>query len=130
MTWRDQRGVTLVELMMAIMLLVIALVGLAASFPYAMYGVVAGGFQTTATLLAQQQIDQARLKPYDVLCSLNANWGAVTGYVGFEKQVSVTPCAGGTGAPTATVATVNVQVRFKGQDGGYYTTSLVTIRAQ
>ena len=50
----NQRGVTLLELLVAMMLLATALVGLAASFPLLMQAVTLGGFQTTATLLAQQ----------------------------------------------------------------------------
>ena len=40
----DQRGVTMVELMVALVLVAVALLALAASFPYAMYGVVASGY--------------------------------------------------------------------------------------
>ena len=58
---RDQRGVTMVELMVAMILMGIALLALAASFPYAMYGVVASGFQTTATLLAQEAVSYTHL---------------------------------------------------------------------
>ena len=56
---RDQRGVTMVELLVAMVLMAVALLVLAATFPYAMYGVVASGFQTTATLLAQEAIERA-----------------------------------------------------------------------
>ena len=57
-----QQGVTMVELMVAMLLMAIALLALAASIPYAMYGVVASGFQTTATLLAQEAIERAKVK--------------------------------------------------------------------
>ena len=56
----DQRGVTMVELMVAMVLMAVALLALAASSPYALYGVVASGFQTTATLLAQEAIERAK----------------------------------------------------------------------
>ena len=68
---RDQRGVTIVELMVAMILMAIALLALAASFPYAMFGVVASGFQTTATLLAQEAIERAKAADYGSISSLN-----------------------------------------------------------
>lgn len=56
----SERGVTLVELLVAMIILAVALVGLAASFPAAMYGVSIGGFQTTAALVAEQCMEIAR----------------------------------------------------------------------
>jgi prepilin-type N-terminal cleavage/methylation domain-containing protein len=57
---RDERGVTLLELLLAMTLLAVVLVGLAASYPLAMFGVSVGGFRTTATLLAHQCIEIAK----------------------------------------------------------------------
>ena len=68
---RDQRGVSMVELMVAMILMGVALLALAASFPYAMYGVVASGFQTTATLLAQEAIERAKAADYGSIASLS-----------------------------------------------------------
>jgi prepilin-type N-terminal cleavage/methylation domain-containing protein len=134
----DERGVTMVELMMAMVLLAIALVGLAASFPYAMQGVVAGGFQTTATLLAQQSIDQARGKLYDRLCAMDTGgaFAPVPGYDGFSRQVAVSPLAASCpGTPSgSTITTVTVTVRFAGIGGlgagTIWDTTLVTIRTE
>src|SRR5262249_61929051 len=64
---RDERGVTLIELMVTAMLLVIALTGLAASYPLAMQAVTGGGDQTAGTLLAQQCVELAKAMPYDRL---------------------------------------------------------------
>lgn len=134
----DQRGATLVELMVALTLLSIALVGMGAALPYAVYPVVAGGFQTTATLLSQQGIDTARNTLYDNLPTLNSGGGGDT-------------CGGGTGS-FATVAlfpgfsrcidvqvgasttTVTVVTRFTGiggvGTGTIYDVTLVTMLAQ
>jgi len=57
---RSERGVTLLELLLAMTLLAIVLVGLAASYPLAMVGVTIGGFRTAAGLLAQQCLDVAK----------------------------------------------------------------------
>jgi prepilin-type N-terminal cleavage/methylation domain-containing protein len=138
MSMRDQRGVTLPELMMAIILLVIALIGLAASFPYAMQGVIAGGYQTTATLLAQQSIDQARGELYERLCSMDTggSFAAVSGYTGFTRRIDVSPLASPCpGLPsTGTVTDVAVTVRFAGiagmGAGTIWDTTVATIRSQ
>ena len=135
---RDERGVTLIELMVAMVLLVVALLGLAVSFPYSMQGVAAGGYQTTATLLAQQSIDTARGKRYDTLCAMDTggSFASVSGYEGFRRQIAVTPLAASCpGTPSgSTSVTVTVTVRFTGMGGlgvgTIWDTTLVTIRSQ
>ena len=52
-------------------LMAIALLALAASIPYAPYGVVASGFQTTATLLAQEAIERAKAADYGAISALS-----------------------------------------------------------
>lgn len=130
----NQRGITMIELMLAMLLLAIALVGLAASFPLAMVGVATGGFQTTATLLAQQCIDIAKSiasesNGYTTLpATLPASCpdGAVTGYAGFSRTVTITPAA-----PPAQMTTVTVAISFSGGGGGGINdTTISTILAQ
>lgn len=130
MACRGQEGITVVELLVAMSLLAIALIGLAASFPYAMYGVIAGGYQTTATLLAQQSIETAKATDYASLSSLGTGgFVVVSGYDGFQRSVTV-----GTGSPTAQTSTITVVVRFTGVGGvgtgTIYDTTLVTILSQ
>ncbi|HEV8310588.1 MAG TPA: prepilin-type N-terminal cleavage/methylation domain-containing protein [Methylomirabilota bacterium] len=132
---RNERGVTLLELLVAMMLLMVALLGLAASFPLAMFGVTTGGYQTTATLLAQAAVEQAKATPYAGLngmagvstgappCS-SGDYYVVTGYSGFKRCIKVQ-----VGAPTATSTTVTVVVRFTGGQG-LNDTTLATIFAQ
>lgn len=125
----NEHGVTLIELLMAMMLLVIALVGLAASFPLAMYGVTSGGFVTTSTLLAQKCIDNAKAMAYDQIPTALptvCGSGPVPGYSGFTQTITISP-----GVPTATTTTVTVTVRFTSQAGGAPNdTTLATILAQ
>jgi Tfp pilus assembly protein PilV len=123
---RTARGVTLLELLLAMFFLAVALVGLAASFPYAMTGVTAGGFQTAATLLAQQCLDLAKSMPYDRLpldlagsCTANPD-----GYPGFTRAVTVSA-----GSPTATTTVVDVVVSFH-DNQGTNETRVVTLLAQ
>jgi Tfp pilus assembly protein PilV len=132
---RNERGLTLVEILVSMLLLTIALVGLAASFPLAMFGVTSGGYQTTATLLAQKCLDMAKSVNYDFLdtnlqnpddaAQTHCQNGTVTGYQGFTRTVTVDP-----GPGTATKI-VTVQVRFVDQAGGTANiTTLATILAQ
>ena len=134
-----QRGVTLVELMVALLLLTIALMALAAAFPSAMYSVVAGGFQSTATFLAQQKIDEAKSTPFASLSTLDTGGpvgppltvslpdGTTTTFAGFSRSVSVSAVTGST-----SMAQVQVVVTFKAAGGSapIYNTTLATIVAQ
>jgi prepilin-type N-terminal cleavage/methylation domain-containing protein len=118
-----QRGVTVVELLVAMLLLAIALIALAASFPYAMYGVLAGGFQTTASLLAQQAIERLEATDYPSMASVSfdgssgtlptscgsGSFRTVSGYAGFSRCVAVQ-----TATPTATTTTITAVVEFSG----------------
>ncbi len=119
----NQKGVSLLELLVAMMLLMTALVGLAASFPLAMFGVTTGGFQTTATLLGQQCLDIAKNTPYDKLpdLALPTSPCTVAPVQGFTRSVDVQ-----VGVPTATTTTLTVLVTFTGQ-GGINETRLWTI---
>lgn len=126
----DQSGVTFVELLIAMLLLAVALTGLAASFPYAMHGVAAGGYQTTATLLAQQAIASALTTAYRDLSSLDTGrFVELPGYDRFQRRIAVA-----TATPTSQTTTVTVVVRFAGAgglgDATAYETTLVTILAE
>ena len=136
-----QRGVTMVELMVAMILLTVALLALAASVPYAMYGVVASGFQTTATLLAQEAIERAKAADYVSIaslsfdgssgtlpgdCSSSGNFRTVAAYSGFTRCVAVQ-----TGSPTSTTTTITTVVEFSGSvPNPIWRTTVTTIRAQ
>jgi len=122
---RAERGATLLELVVAIFFLSLALIGLAAVFPVAMYGVSMGGYQTTATLLGQQSVEIAASKPYDALPAMaTEDFVAVSGFSGFTRSIAVQAAV-----PTATSTTITVAVRFAGV-GAPIDTTLTTIRAQ
>jgi Tfp pilus assembly protein PilV len=130
----------MVELMVAMILLAIALLALAASVPYAMYGVVASGFQTTATLLAQEAIERAKAADYASIaslsfdgssgtlptdCSGSGNLRTVAAFAGFSRCVAVQP-----GTPTSTTTTVTAVVEFSGAvPNPIWRTTVATIRA-
>ena len=120
--------------MVAVILLSIALVSLGAAMPYGAYPVVAGGFQTTATLLSQQGIDLARNTLYANLSTLttggdatcNTGFTTLTNFPGFARCIGVS-----VGASTTTITVVT---RFTGVggvgSGTIYDSTLVTIMAQ
>ncbi len=56
----DQRGMTLVEILVAVAVLMVALVGLASGIPIASYGIQEGSQLTTATFLANQRLEQVK----------------------------------------------------------------------
>ena len=139
---RDQRGVTVVELLVAVLLLGVALIGLAASFPYALIGLAAGGFQTTATLLAQERIDEAKNMGWSQLCTMVETdqpisvdvGGTVTDFPGFTRTTAVeavppsgaTPNCSGAAPTGVTAAVVRVTVTFD----PIYQTTVSTVMAQ
>jgi type II secretory pathway pseudopilin PulG len=56
----DQRGMTLVEILIAVVVIMIALLGLASGIPIASYGIQEGTQLTTATFLANQRLEQVK----------------------------------------------------------------------
>jgi hypothetical protein len=130
----------MMELMVAMVLMAVALLALAATFPYAMFGVVASGFQTTATLLAQEAIERAKAADYGSIASLSfdgssgtlptdCNGGGtfrtVAAFTGFSRCVAVQ-----VGTPTATTTTITAVIEFSGSvPDPIYRTTVSTIRA-
>lgn len=66
MTLRNERGLTLAEILVAVAIIGLGLVGLAVVVPISSYGVQEGNQLSTATFLAEQRIEQVR----------NATWTA------------------------------------------------------
>ena len=56
----DERGLTLAEILVAVAVIGIGLVGVAVIIPVSTYGVQDGGQLSTATFLAEQMIERAR----------------------------------------------------------------------
>ena len=65
MTLRRDAGLSLVELMVALLLLAIALMGLAAAFAPGRMAIQAGDQATTATFLARRVLEDMRNRAYD-----------------------------------------------------------------
>jgi type II secretory pathway pseudopilin PulG len=130
----------MVELMVAMALMTIALMALVASFPYALYGVMVGGLQTTATFLAQEAIERVRIADYDAIASVDfdgssgtlpddcggtLNLRPVPGFSGFRRCVSVRA-----GVPSTATTTITAVVEFSGANPGPpWRTTVTTVRA-
>src|SRR5262245_40827974 len=101
---RDQ-GMTLIEVLIAMMLLGTALIAVAAAVPAGLTAVSASGLAMTATGLAEESLDVAKRTAFASLPSLAATRAAVSGMSGFEREVLVSnlgPSGDCTGAPCTT----------------------------
>src|SRR5262249_47513214 len=91
---QDQRGITIVELMIAVGIIGVGLVALSSAIPIAAYGIQEGNQLSTATFLANQQLEQVR----------NAQWCAQCGTAGAAKD-TLGLSASSTAAPVGDGAT-------------------------
>lgn len=152
----DQRGLSLGEILVAIVIIGIALVALASVIPVTSHGIQQGYQVSTATFLANQRLEQVK----------NANWTAtpadddlgvsasstaaptsggtttfanenpVTGHVGYRREVRVFDCTTALcGVDTTTMRHVTVNVYYTPLTGAGVATgeqglSLITVVAQ
>jgi prepilin-type N-terminal cleavage/methylation domain-containing protein len=88
---KDQRGATLIEVMMAVAIIGIGLWALSAAIPLAAYGIHEGNHLSTATFLANQRLEQVRNAGWDAsaLCRDDLGVSAST------TAAPVGSCAGG-----------------------------------
>lgn len=100
---------TLLEVVVAMLLLSVALLGLAVAFPVAMVAIESTGLQATATLLAEQALEAARGTAYASLPALDTGGFAdVPGRDDITRSIAVAP---GTPTPGTTTVTVTVRAR-------------------
>ncbi len=127
-----QGGFTLVEVLIALAILTIAVLGvaggvlvqsggIAASLPVGQAAVTRGYYVSTATVLAQQRQEQLKRLQYTVgppavdqfgagptpAGFADEDFGSISGYPNFRREVRVQ-----TGVPGANMKTVTVTVRF------------------
>ena len=121
MTLRRQAGVSLVELMVALLLLGVALMGLAAAFAPGRMAIQGGDQATTATFLARQVLEDMRNRAYDLDTDELVNgttfpsasaYGSITGYPNFRRTITITP-----DSPETATKTVDVAVIYKNSSG-------------
>jgi type II secretory pathway pseudopilin PulG len=137
-----EEGMTLIEVLVAVLLLGTVLIVLAAAVPAGFMAVTGSGLALTATGLAQEPLDVAKRTPFTNLSTLASSRAIVPLFSGFEREVLVSnypasgSCAGApcsASCPTisgqATCRTVEVRVYYRGPLGDAATT-LTQIFAQ
>ena len=92
---RNDRGITLAEVLIAAAILAIGLAALMAVVPVASYAVQDGSQTSTATFLAQQRLEQVR----------NAAWNALSDCIGLSPNATSPPASSPAGTCGATVVT-------------------------
>lgn len=123
---RRQDGLTLVEVLVALVLMGTALITIAAAVPAGLVALSSSGLHLTALGLAGEPLNLAKRTAFADLPGLAASRAAVSGFDGFDREVLVadfaapgdcagTPCSASCpivgGAPTC--RTVEVRVYYK-----------------
>ena len=103
MPWSNERGITVVEVLLAAAILGIGLTALMSVVPVATYGVQDGNQTSTATFLAQQRLEQVR----------NASWTQPTDCVGLSTNPTAEPTPSG-GACAGTPVTFADEATVQG----------------
>jgi type II secretory pathway pseudopilin PulG len=114
----DQRGMTLAEILVAVVIIMIALMALLSGIPIASYGIQEGSQLTTATFLANQRLEQVKAASWTdqptvdtVGVSASATAAPVAGavttfpdetpvaapYTQYTRQVRIIDCSVGAG---------------------------------
>ena len=135
MTMRRDAGISLVELMVAMLLLGVALMGLAAAFVPGRVAIQSGDQSTTATFLARRTLEDMRNRAYDTgtdeitvanfPVSTAYGTGDLAGYPNFRRTISIT-----NDTPMAGTKTVTVTVIYKTDSGTERPVTLSMIFAQ
>lgn len=86
---RDNRGFTLLEILVAIVLLSIGLLAMASLTTGIMSGNLFSNQLTTATTLAQDKMEENRRLGYDGVAALTESYGSITGYTEYERVTTV-----------------------------------------
>jgi prepilin-type N-terminal cleavage/methylation domain-containing protein len=131
-TVRRQSGLSLIELMVALVLLTVGLLGLAVAFPPGRRAIEGGNQLTTATFLARQVVEQMRNRTYDSdtdeITTGNypsLAYGTIAGFPSYRRTVTISD-----NTPMAETKTVTVTIFYRDDTGVERSTSLTTIFAR
>jgi prepilin-type N-terminal cleavage/methylation domain-containing protein len=147
----DHRGMTIVEIMVAIAIMSVGLAALSSAIPIAAYGIQEGNQLSTATFLANQRLEQARNTTWStetVVDNLGISAsstvapvgdGGVTTfpdespiaapYAGYTRTVRITDCSVAPGCSTivdASLRQVTVTVSYRPMTGVGVATAATT----
>jgi prepilin-type N-terminal cleavage/methylation domain-containing protein len=121
MSKQRDAGMSLVELMVALMLLGVALMGLAAAFAPGRMAIQQGDQATTATFLARRVLEDMRNRAYDqdtdelvngATFPSSTSYGSLSGYPDYRRTIAITG-----NAPEAGTKTVTVAIFYKNSSG-------------
>jgi len=114
---RDERGISVAEVLVATFIITVGLLAVLTAFPFAMSGVETGKQQSTATFLAEQQLENFRTAQVTdpTMTTAMFNLGTTTeayGTIanGYTKYQRATTVAAG---PTATTKRITVAVSYR-----------------
>jgi prepilin-type N-terminal cleavage/methylation domain-containing protein len=96
---RSDRGITLVEILVALTIITIGLVGLAAVVPISSYGLQEGNQVSTATFLAEQRIEQLKAAAWTATPALDCLGASGPSSSDWSFAGGTAPTPGGTCTP-------------------------------
>lgn len=125
----SESGLSLIELMVAMLLLAVALLGLAAAFAPSRIAIEEGNQITTGVGLARQTLENMRNRVYDSttdeLTSANypaEAYGSIPNFPGYRRSVLIED-----GVPQTNTKRVTVTVNYRDNKGVEQAVRLVTI---
>jgi prepilin-type N-terminal cleavage/methylation domain-containing protein len=138
MTRRRDAGFSLIELMVALLLLAVALMGLAAAFAPSRMAIQAGDQATTATFLARRVLEDMRNRAYDLdsdelvdgpTFPATTPYGGIVldgiSYPGYRWTITIV-----NDAPEVGTKTVTVSVFYRNSSGAEQPVTLTMIFTQ
>ena len=130
----DDRGFTLVEVLIAVAILMIALVALMSMLSHGSVNVYVGGGQTKATVYARQQLELLRNQPFNPGPANGADvprpCQTCPPESGITRNWTITPVAGTVAPNRLTTITVTVTVAQSSRWAGGQNITLWTMRGE
>jgi Tfp pilus assembly protein PilV len=123
---RDERGITLVEVLVALAILFAGLIAIVETFSAGYLDVVAGGGQTTATAYARQQLEVLRSLSFQAMLDAGNGTDNPDGETTRTWTIAVVP---GTASPNRQ-ARITVTVTWRAGWRGYQSITVETIRGE
>lgn len=125
----DQRGMTLAEVIIAVAIIGVGLVALSSAIPLGAYGVQEGNQLSTATFLANQQMERVRNAKWETgppavddltVGNFSAETPMAAPYTGYNRTVQIRGCDTGGGCDgivNADLRQVTVTVSYRPMTG-------------